>query len=83
MTLAIVITALAVFLCGAPLGILAVLVAGIRIPPERIYGGTSEIMKAIITRNLTGLRARALTIPCGPRAVSRPRSSGRRRARGR
>jgi hypothetical protein len=25
--------------------------------PERIYGGTSEIMKTIIARDLTGLRA--------------------------
>jgi len=24
--------------------------------PERIYGGTSEIMKTIIARDLTGLR---------------------------
>jgi len=25
-------------------------------PPERIYGGTNEIMKSIIARDLTGLR---------------------------
>jgi len=26
-------------------------------PSERIYGGTNEIMKSIIARDLTGLRA--------------------------
>jgi len=26
-------------------------------PPKRIYGGTNEIMKSIIARDLTGLRA--------------------------
>jgi len=26
-------------------------------PPGRIYGGTNEIMKSIIARDLTGLRA--------------------------
>jgi alkylation response protein AidB-like acyl-CoA dehydrogenase len=30
---------------------------GIQAPPERIYGGTNEIMKTIIARDLTGLRA--------------------------
>jgi alkylation response protein AidB-like acyl-CoA dehydrogenase len=30
---------------------------GTRAPSERIYGGTSEIMKTIIARDVTGLRA--------------------------
>jgi len=30
---------------------------GTQMPPERIYGGTNEIMKSIIARDLTGLRA--------------------------
>jgi hypothetical protein len=30
---------------------------GSQLPTERIYGGTSEIMKTIIARDLTGLRA--------------------------
>jgi alkylation response protein AidB-like acyl-CoA dehydrogenase len=29
---------------------------GSQLPAERIYGGTSEIMKTIIARDLTGLR---------------------------
>jgi alkylation response protein AidB-like acyl-CoA dehydrogenase len=29
---------------------------GSQLPGERIYGGTSEIMKTIIARDLTGLR---------------------------
>jgi long-chain-acyl-CoA dehydrogenase len=31
---------------------------------QTIYGGTSEIMKTIIARDLTGLRAWGLTISC-------------------
>jgi len=30
---------------------------GTQAPPEPIYGGTNEIMKSIIARDLTGLRA--------------------------
>jgi alkylation response protein AidB-like acyl-CoA dehydrogenase len=30
---------------------------GIQMPPNRIYGGTSEIMKTILARDVTGLRA--------------------------
>jgi hypothetical protein len=29
---------------------------GTQMSPERIYGGTNEIMKSIIARDLTGLR---------------------------
>ena len=59
MTLAIVITAVAVFLCGASIGILAVVVAGIR-SDDRAQNLTSapRTRAEAVTRRLTGAGTR-------------------------
>ncbi len=59
MTLAIVITAVAVFLCGASIGILAVVVAGIR-SDDRAQNLTSTPRTRIeaVTRRLLGAGTR-------------------------
>ena len=64
MTFAIVITALAVFLCGASVGILAVLVAGIR----------SEDRAQNLTR-APGPAPRQSPAACSARAPAVPRRS--------
>ena len=59
MTLAIVITALAVFLCGASIGILAVMVAGIRSDDHaQNLTGNPRTHTEAVTRRLLGLGTR-------------------------
>jgi hypothetical protein len=59
MTLAIVITALAVFLCGASIGILAVLVAGIRSDDHaQNLTGNPRTRTEAVTRRLLGAGTR-------------------------
>src|SRR5271166_5172969 len=68
MTLAIVISVVAVFLCGASIGILAVLVAGIR-SEDRAQNltRTPRTRTEAVTRRLLGART-----PAGPSSPVRP-----------